>query len=62
VWCWWQFILDDSNENLSYDSSSGSDYEIFDADMSDSESGTSDSGSENHEGIVLMEEEETVIN
>jgi hypothetical protein len=39
-------ILDDSNENLSYDSSSGSDYEIFYADMSESESGTSDSGGE----------------
>jgi hypothetical protein len=38
-------VLDDSNENLLYDSSSGSDYEIFDADMSESESGTSDSGS-----------------
>jgi hypothetical protein len=37
-------VLGDSNENLSYGSSSGSDYEIFDADMS--ESGTSDSGSE----------------
>jgi hypothetical protein len=36
-------ILDDSKENLSYDSSSGSDYEIFYADMSESESGTSDS-------------------
>jgi hypothetical protein len=40
-------ILDDSKENLSYDSSSGSDYEIIDYDMSESESGTSDSGSEN---------------
>jgi hypothetical protein len=39
-------ILDDSNENLSYDSSSGSDYEIFEVDTSESESGTSDSGSE----------------
>jgi hypothetical protein len=39
-------ILDDRNENLSYDSSSGSDYEIFDADTSENESGTCDSGSE----------------
>jgi hypothetical protein len=39
-------ILDYGNENLSYYSSSGSDYEIFYADMSESESGTSDSGSE----------------
>jgi hypothetical protein len=39
-------ILDDSNENLSYDTSSGSDYEIFDADTNESKSGTSDSGSE----------------
>jgi hypothetical protein len=37
-------ILEDSNENLSCDSSNCSDYEIFDADTS--ESGTSDSGSE----------------
>jgi hypothetical protein len=33
-------VLDYSSENLSCDSSSGSDYEIFDADTS--ESGTSD--------------------
>jgi hypothetical protein len=39
-------ILDDDNGNLSYDSSSGSDYEIFHANMSKSESGTSDNGSE----------------
>jgi hypothetical protein len=39
-------ILDDRNENLFYDSSSGSDDEIFDADMSESESGTSGSGRE----------------
>jgi hypothetical protein len=39
-------ILDDSNENLSYDTSSGSDYEIYDANMNESKSGTSDSGSE----------------
>jgi hypothetical protein len=33
-------VLDDSNENLSRDSSSGSDCEIFDADTSDSGSET----------------------
>jgi hypothetical protein len=40
-------ILDYSNDNLLYDSSSGSDYEIHEADRSDSESDTSDSGSGN---------------
>jgi hypothetical protein len=39
-------ILDDRNENLLYDSSSGTDDEIFDADMSERESGTSGSGRE----------------
>jgi hypothetical protein len=44
-------ILDDSNENQLYDSWSGSDYEKFDANPSESESGTSDGGSESHKGL-----------
>jgi hypothetical protein len=35
-------ILDVSNDNISYVSSSGSDCEMFDAGSSESESGTSD--------------------
>jgi hypothetical protein len=39
-------ILDVSTDNISYVSSSGSDCEMFDAGSSESESGTSDNGSE----------------
>jgi hypothetical protein len=39
-------ILDVSNDNIAYVSSSGSDCEMFDAGSSESESGTSDNGSE----------------
>jgi hypothetical protein len=39
-------ILNVSNDNISYVCSSGSDCEMFDADSSESESGTSNNGSE----------------